>query len=311
MKISGFTFTRNATKLYYPVKAAIESILPIVDEFVVALGDNDPDDTTEQEIRSIKSDKIKIINTPWDMKNFSRGMEYARQTNLAKEACTGDWLFYLQTDEILHEKYHQEVVDACKKYLDVPEVEGFLFNYKHFWGDYDHYIVSHAWYPREIRIIRNLPDIYSWRDAQSFRRIPNFDGVDYYQKEGTEKLKVIQLNAAIHHYGFVRPPLVMQKKNKNHHQIYRGQEAMQAHFKTQPEEFNYGDLSKLTKYTETQPAVLKDWIAKMNWQEQLKNPRPTNHKHERTKYRFITFLEQNLFEGKQLWGFKNYRVIKK
>ncbi len=90
MKISGFTFTRNATKLYYPVKAAIESILPIVDEFVVALGDNDPDDTTEQEIRSIKSDKIKIINTPWDMKNFSKGMEYARQTNLAKEACTGD-----------------------------------------------------------------------------------------------------------------------------------------------------------------------------------------------------------------------------
>ncbi len=185
------------------------------------------------------------------------------------------------------------------------------FNYKHFWGDYDHYIVSHAWYPREIRIIRNRPEIYSWRDAQSFRRIPNFDGVDYYQKEGTEKLNVVQLNASIHHYGFVRPPLVMQKKNKNHHQIYRGQEAMQAHFKTQPDEFNYGDLSKLNKYTESQPSVLKAWIAKMNWQDQLKHSRPTNHKHERTKYRFITFLEQYLFGGKQLWGFKNYRVIKK
>lgn len=310
MKISGFTFTRNATKLYYPIRAAIESILPIVDEFVVALGDCDPDDTTGQEIRSIGSDKIKILNTPWDMNNVANGMEYARQTNLAKKACTGDWLFYIQGDEVLHEKYHPVVTDACRRYLANPDVEGFLFNYKHFWGDYDHYIVSHAWYPREIRIIRNRPDIYSWRDAQSFRRIPDFDEKNYYQKEGTFKLNVVQLDAAIHHYGFVRPPLLMQKKNKNHHQLYRGKDAMQVRFKNEPEAFNYGDLNKLARYTETQPAVMKNWITKMNWSEELKNSRPTKHKHERAKYRFITFLEQNFLGGRQLFGFKNYRVIK-
>jgi hypothetical protein len=311
MKISGFTFTRNATKLYYPVKAAIQSVLPIVDEFVVALGDCDPDDTTEQEIRSIGSDKIKILNTPWDMNNFSRGMEYARQTNLAKKACTGDWLFYIQGDEVLHEKYYPEVVGACQRYRDNPEVEGFLFNYKHFWGDYDHYIISHAWYPREIRIIRNDADIYSWRDAQSFRKIKNFDEVNYYQKEGTQKLKVVQLDASIHHYGFVRPPVLMQNKNKNHHKIYRGQEAMQKHFQSQPEAFNYGNLDRLTPYTETQPAVMKEWIARMNWHEELKHGRPTSHKHERTKYRFITFIEQNFLGGRQLFGFRNYRLINK
>lgn len=46
MKISGFTMVRNATKYYFPIKESILSILPIVDEFIIALGDNDPDDYT-------------------------------------------------------------------------------------------------------------------------------------------------------------------------------------------------------------------------------------------------------------------------
>ena len=32
--ISGFSMCRNADSLYYPVKESIESVLPIVDEFV-------------------------------------------------------------------------------------------------------------------------------------------------------------------------------------------------------------------------------------------------------------------------------------
>ncbi|HEX8039536.1 MAG TPA: glycosyltransferase family 2 protein, partial [Chryseosolibacter sp.] len=63
MKISGFTIVRNAAKLYYPVKPSIESILPLVDEFIVVLGDCDADDTTEKEISSIGSDKIRLIRT--------------------------------------------------------------------------------------------------------------------------------------------------------------------------------------------------------------------------------------------------------
>ena len=176
MKISGFTFTKNATRLYYPVKASIECLLPLVDEFVVALAEGDEDDRTEQEIKSIQSDKIKIIRTVWDLEKYPNGQEYAHQTDIAKEACTGDWLFYIQSDEVVHEKYLPLIKENCEKYLNDKEVEGFLFKYKHFWGDYDHFILSHAWYPREIRIIRNDPEIHSWRDAQSFRRIPEFNG---------------------------------------------------------------------------------------------------------------------------------------
>ncbi len=315
MKISGFTFTKNATKLYYPVKASIECLLPFVDEFIVALAEGDPDDQTEEEIKSIGSDKIKIIRTVWDLEKYHNGQEYAHQTDLAKEACTGDWLFYIQSDEVVHEKYLPLIKNNCEKYLNDKEVEGFLFKYKHFWGDYDHFILSHVWYPREIRIIRNDPEIHSWRDAQSFRRIPDFNGKDYYQKENTFKLNVVELDAYIFHYGFVRPPYLMQKKRKTHNTNYAGQTSTEQLFKNETDTFDYGDLSKIKVYRETHPAVMKAFIKKFNWKDELRyktgNEKLKQHKHEKLKYRFLTFIEQAFFKGRLLFGFKNYKLLKK
>ncbi len=315
MKISGFTFTKNATKLYYPVKASIECLLPLVDEFIVAFAEGDEDDQTEEELKSIGSDKIKIIKTTWDLEKYPNGQEYAHQTDIAKEACTGDWLFYIQSDEVVHEKYLPLIKANCEKYLTDNEVEGFLFKYKHFWGDYDHFIQSHAWYPREIRIIRNDPQIHSWRDAQSFRRIPDFNGQDYYQKENTFKLNVIELDAYIYHYGFVRPPFLMQKKRKNHNTNYAGQSSTEHLFKNEAETFDYGDLSKIKSYKETHPAVMKDFIEKFNWKDQLRyekgKEKLKKQKHEKLKYRLLTFIEQTFFKRRLLFGFKNYKILKK
>ena len=106
---------KNASKLYYPIKASIESILPIVDEFIVALGDCDEDDDTLEQIKSIKSDKIKIVHTVWDIKKYPRGMENAHQTDIAKEACSGDWVFYLQADEVVHEDNLKEISKQIHK----------------------------------------------------------------------------------------------------------------------------------------------------------------------------------------------------
>lgn len=314
MKISGFTFTKNAGKLYYPVKASVECLLPLVDEFVIVVGDCDADDTTEREILSIHSDKIKIIHTVWNLDKYPHGQEYAHQTDIAKEACTGDWLFYIQSDEAVHEKYLSTIRENCKKYLNDKEVEGFLFKYRHFWGDYDHYISSHAWYPREIRIIRNDPEIHSWRDAQSFRRIPSFDGLDYYKKENTFKLNVIEIDAYIFHYGFVRPPEIMQKKRKNHNTNYSGSDSTMELFKNESDLFDYGDLSKIKSYKETHPSVMKEFIKKFNWKSQLRfssDPEKKKlQKHEKLKYRFLTFIEHAFFDGKLLFGFKNYKILK-
>lgn len=313
-KISGFTMVKNATKLYYPIKASIESILPIVDEFVIALGDCEADDSTREEILSIQSDKIKIIDTVWNLTKYPNGTENAHQTDIAREACTGDWLFYLQADEVVHEKDLPEIKANCEKYLNDESVEGFLFNYYHFWGDYNHHQVNHAWYPHEIRIVRNTPDIHSWESAQSFRRIPNFDYVNYRQQKNTFKLHVIALDAHIYHYGWVRPPHYMQNKKKALDTIHKGAERAEIHNQKHKNEFDYGPLNRTTKFKETHPKVLHNWMKKFDWGEKLyeKGSTPTNRpkmKHERLKYRVVSVIE-NTF-GTRLGGFKNYIVLKK
>jgi hypothetical protein len=312
MFISGFSMVRNATKLYYPVKASIESILPVVDEFVIALGNCAADDHTLEEIQKIKSDKIKIIHTEWDIEKYAGGSEYAHQTDIAKKYCKGDWLFYLQSDEVIHEKYLQAIKKRCTELLNNKEVEGLLFNYKHFWGDYSHYVVSHAWYPKEIRIIRNDPEIHSWRDAQSFRRIPEFDGYNYFQKENTFKLRVAEADAFIYHYGWVRPPELMQKKRVSFETDMQGNDKASSIFKNEPDVFNYGNLNKLCVFNETHPEVMKDFIKKFNWQHQLypQNMQLKKHKQDKLKYRLLSFIEQNILGGKQIAGLKNYYLIK-
>jgi hypothetical protein len=312
MKISGFTMAKNATKLYYPIKEAIESILPIVDEFVVALGDCAEDDTTLQQIESIQSDKIKIIHTTWDLNKYPNGTENAHQTDIAKAHCSGDWLFYLQADEVVHEKYLPIIVDRCKELLEDKAVEGLLFNYIHFWGDYQHYQTAHGWYDYEIRIVRNLPDIHSWESAQSFRTIPGFDGKNYRQQEGTYKLKVAPVNAYIYHYGWVRPPEFMQKKNKSLQTIHKGEDRVAEIYKNIANYYDFGPIGKLKVFKDSHPAVMKTMIAKFNWADQLNytkkeiNPDREQHKHDSLKNRILSFVEQNLLGGRKLFTFKNY-----
>lgn len=317
MSISGFTMVKNATKLYYPIREAILSILPIVDEFIIALGDCDADDHTRKEIERIPSDKIKIIDTVWDLKKYPNGTENAHQTDLAKNHCKGDWVFYLQADEVIHEKYLPVIQQNCEKYKADLEVEGFLFSYVHFWGDYDHYQNGHCWYKNEIRIVRNLPDIHSWESAQSFRRIPNFDGKNYRQQEGTFKLNVVKIPAFVYHYGWVRPPHFMQNKKKALDTIHKGKEKVDDLYKNQKDYFDYGPLGMCAPFTETHPEVMKEFISKFDWQDQLNyskkdiHPNRKKQKHEKLKYRILTFLENNLLGGKVIGGFKNYILLKK
>ena len=318
MKISGFTIGKNVSKLYYPIKESILSILPIVDEFIVVLGDYDPDDTTRQQILSIGSDKIKIFDSAWDSKKYANGSILAQQTDLAKSYCTGDWLFYIQADEVIHEKYLPIIRSRCEQLLDDKEVEGLLFKYIHFWGDYDHYQTSHGWYKNEIRIIRNKPDFHSWRDAQSFRRIPNFDGLSYLKKEGTFKLKVATVDASVCHYGWVRPPSYVRVRIREFRSLYIGKEAFEKQVKENPKyaTFDYGPMDRLAIFKDSHPKVMQGWIEKMNWQNELQiNGKPNKsrmlHKHEKFRYRFVSLIEKYIFFGKPIWEFENYIIVKR
>ena len=313
MTISGFSFVRNGTLLYLPFIESMKSILPICDEFVMAVGEGDLDDETREALGRLNEPKLRIVGTTWDLKSFPQNTVFAHETDKALVECTGDWLFYIQGDEAVHEKYLPVIKSACEYYLEDPTVEGFLFRYRHFWGDYDHVHNDHGWYNREIRIIRNLPQIRSWRDAQGFRyyeQQPN-SYEEYRTKEGNRKLRVIELDAEVYHYGFVRPPDFMQRKAKRNDQTYAGKSERDV-----PEVplFDYGDLSQLPLFHGTHPAAMQDWIAKFNWAEDLSKPRPKKlnrpkHKHERAKNKVLTWIETKLLGGRQILTRKNYERI--
>ncbi|MCD7971386.1 MAG: hypothetical protein LUG18_01790 [Candidatus Azobacteroides sp.] len=306
MKISGFTIIRNAIQYDFPIVECITSALPIVDEFIVSLGDST--DETEKLIRSINSSKIKIVHSDWDTSTYNvNGMIYAHQTDEVLHMCQGDWCLYLQGDEVLHEEAFPVIRAAYEKYTHDKRVEGFLMKYVHLYGDYNHYIdAMHFAYPKEIRMVRNLPDIHSWGDAQSFRMIPDFDKVNYWQKEGTRKLNCILLDAYVYHYGWVRNPLSMVKKNNEqgelHELDYEGKKDTY---------FDYGNLTCMPEFKGRHPEVMKDRISRMSWKKYLRfeGEKPDIGKKFRLKYRILNWVEHHLLGGERIGGFKNYNQI--
>ena len=289
MKISGFTIIKNAVKNDYPIKEAILSILPVVDEMIVSIGDSEDD--TESLIRSIASDKIKIFHSVWDPTIKTGGSILAVETNKAFQhiAPDSDWAFYIQGDELLHEKYHAIIREASEKYKRDPAVEGLLFDYLHFYGTYDYVGDSPRWYHKEVRVIRNDKLISSYRDAQGFR------------KNG-KKIAVKQIDASIYHYGWVKSPKQMLQKQQNTVQFWSDQQQWLETLKAQ-EFFDFSDFDSLEKFTGTHPAVMQQRVLEKNWQVVL----------DITKKKF-SFPDNVLYwfekkTGIRLFDFRNYRII--
>lgn len=313
MKISGFSFVRDGVSLYYPVAESIRSVLPLVDEFVVAVGECRPGDATRRAIMDIDSPKVRILDTQWDPRYFRRGAINAVQTDIAKQACTGDWLLYLQADEVIHEQYLPGIRRRMEALLPDSRVEALLFRFRHFWADYDHCMDSHAWYAHEIRAIRNLPEIHSWHSAQSFRYFTRYEHP--HQTSDARKLNVADVDAEVYHYGWVRPPRLMQKKNQALNSVHAGPEQAARAFAQRPPRFCFGPLDDVPRFTGTHPAVMRDRISAMDWQAELQESTrqfdPGDMpRHRRLKYRVLTWFERHLFGGEQVFGSRNYRRVR-
>ena len=115
--------------------------------------------------------KITVVETEWDENIKQGGKVFASETNKAFQAIPAqyDWAFYIQGDEVVHEKYIHVIKKEMEDNLADKNVEGLLFNYLHFFGSYNYIGTKYSWYRREIRIVRNQKDIFSFRDAQGFR----------------------------------------------------------------------------------------------------------------------------------------------
>jgi hypothetical protein len=291
MKISGFTFVRNAVKFDYPVVESITSILPIVDEFIVSIGNSD--DTTLQLIESIGSPKIKIFHSVWDESLKEGGQVLAVETDkaLAHVSRDTDWAFYLQADEVVHEKDLPLIVAAAEKYAGKPEVEGLLFDYHHFYGTYDYVGDSRRWYAHEIRMIRNTGNVLSYRDAQGFRTRDN------------KKLRVKKTGAGIYHYGWVRHPHKQLEKLSNFYGLWNGNNYAVPAIKAEEHFDFFNDVDSLAPYKGTHPAVMKQRIAEKNWQVNFDTRRKKFNFKDSLSYRFEKLTGIRPFE------YRNYKII--
>jgi hypothetical protein len=252
MKVTGFTFIKDAIKYDYPIIEAITSILPICDEFVVAVGKSS--DETLALILGINSPKIRIIQTVWDETQREGGRVLAIETDKAFRAISSDtdWAFYIQGDEVVHEKFLETIYNSMKTYKDMPEIDGLLFNYLHFYGSYDYVGCSSGWYDAEIRIVRNNPNIYSYKDAQGFRRGDN------------QKLLVKKIDAFVYHYGWVKEPKAMQEKQLNFNKYWHDDDWVAQNVAIR-DEFDYTGIDALRRFEDTHPVVMLPRIQQKNW----------------------------------------------
>ena len=289
MKVTGFTFIRNAIKFDYPIVEAITSILPVCDEFIVAVGNSE--DETRHLIEQIDSPKIRIIDTIWDDSLREGGQVLAVETNKAFDAVSDDtdWAFYIQGDETVHEKYLPEIRKSMEQWKDHSEIEGLVFNYLHFYGSYDFIGDSRRWYRREVRIIRNNKKIRSYRDAQGFRL-------------AGRKLKVKCVDASIYHYGWVKPPEKQQLK-QDHFIRYWDNKIQGNDQEMIQEAFDYSQTDSVAWFRGTHPQVLQERIKKMNWTFDVD---PTQKKFS-LKYRFLHWIEEKT--GWRMGEYRNYTII--
>lgn len=233
MKVSGFTIVRDAVKYHYPVVESIQSILPVCDEFIVNIGDCE--DGTSDLIAGMKSDKIRVIRSVWDMSRKSEVLSH--QTNLALAACSGEWAFYLQSDEVVHEDDLGRLQGLMRRHLRDEGVEAFRFPWLHFYGSYFRYRIDSGWYQKQDRIIRNNGQIESFGDAYGFRR-----------KDG-RPLRRKNTGCFVYHYGWVQSADVMAQRRANAERIGFVAVGEEARW----QEYAYGDLERFPIYFGAHP----------------------------------------------------------
>jgi len=286
MKVSAFTFIKNGQILGYPFIQSIQSILPIVDEFVINVGESEDD--TLALIQSINDPKIRIIQSKWNDNMHDRGYVYGQQKMIAQFNCTGDWAFYIEGDEIYHEDDLDKIRASMQAHVDNSEVEALVFDFYHFYGNANSYLDSPGWYRSEARIIKNsirayAPDGLFWLvlDSNKNGRYP----------------KAKHTGACCYHYGWVRSEEQMSLKSEKVQQYWGGK----------PAKIDYSqmDQSIIKEFIGTHPKIVQDWLPKdIGVYKTDSSYQPTK---KQKKHRLMLKLEK-LF-GLEL-SKKHYKLIK-
>jgi glycosyltransferase involved in cell wall biosynthesis len=298
MKISGFTYIRNGFTYGYPFIPSIKSLLPIVDELVVVVGDST--DGTREAIEQIGDPKIRIIDTVWDHNLRAGGKIFAEQSNLGLDNISGDWAVHLQADEVLLESSAEKIVEQIKQADQTRNIDGIIFPFLHFWGDYNHIRNTRRTHNYEIRAFRNTGNVRSYRDSQGFRKYTSVSA--YRGGEKGEKLRVIKSEEPIYHYSYSRNPKLMKKKSNYFQRFWHSDQWLKEH--TNNEQIDFNEVDRLDPFTKPHPGYMQEVIAQQDW-EFTYDPAKSNM---RLKDRVLNLIERRFKH--RLFSYKNYLLTK-
>lgn len=154
--ISGFMIVKDVIKPGYPFVEAIASALPVCDEFLISDGYS-TDGTYEAVARIAElNSKVKVFRQEWPKEK--RFTLLADVTNWVRAKCSGDYIFSIQANEVVHEDcipFLKALPQMC------PEAQTFSLPYLHLMKDFK---FSEQY---RLRFARNLPSIIATGDAWS------------------------------------------------------------------------------------------------------------------------------------------------
>lgn len=153
--ISGYTTTRNCISQEYPFKQSISSMLNFADEVVVVDGGSDDGTWEFLEDWSKKDDRLKVFQVERDWTSPRHAVFDGLQKAEARSRCSGEYLWQMDSDEIVHEDDYEKIKLLCKNFP--TEVDLICLPVIEYWGGPEK--VRMDINPWKWRLSRNLPHI--------------------------------------------------------------------------------------------------------------------------------------------------------
>jgi len=124
MRISGYTQACNVKGKLLPYEASIKSMLHLCDEVWVAYDSRYDTPNTFTQI----DDRVSVVEQAFEVRELAC---YGKQNAAGRSKCTGEWVFILSLDELIHFKD----VEKIKYLIEYAETNGYTaiglseFNY--------------------------------------------------------------------------------------------------------------------------------------------------------------------------------------
>ena len=161
IKITGMISVCDVISGGYPFLEAILSIMPIVDEFLIA--DGGSKDGTYLWLEKLRDvfPKIKLYKIPWFKSDYWEGLD--NSLNILIRKASGDWIFESSGDNLWHEKDLPKI----RQVINTAHAGGYNSIRHPCWDCSWTTIGSYVY--RNVRIVRNMPGLTSRWGGDDFQ----------------------------------------------------------------------------------------------------------------------------------------------